>query len=36
MGKLMHMSSGKQDLRTERLISHECQMYRKLIMLEFS
>lgn len=33
---LTHVPLGKENLRTERLISHKCLIYRKLIMLECS
>lgn len=36
MENLMHVPSEKQNVRTERLISHKCPSHRKLAMLEFS
>lgn len=36
MENLMHVPSGRQNLKTTILMSHTCLIYRELIMLEFS
>ena len=36
MENLLQVPSGRQNLRTERPISHQCPIYRTLIIPEFS